>query len=67
MEIIPKDIQKLNEEERIIEVAKRIWEIAAESPEAGNAVMDTLGEECYIRIMRLASESSKIVTMRSDD
>ena len=60
-------LKRMNEEERVIEVARRIWEIAAESPEAGNAVMDTLGEECYIRVMRLAAVSKKIVTMCAEE
>ena len=34
-------------------VAKEIWEIAAKSPEYGNALMDLVGEEIYNKIMIL--------------
>ena len=37
-------------------VAKEIWNIAAKSPEYGNALMDLLGEEIYNKIMILQRE-----------
>ena len=32
-------------------IAKEIWNIAAKSPEYGNALMDLLGQEIYNKIM----------------
>lgn len=37
----------------IIEAAKKIRMIAAESPEMGNAVMDLIGEDTCQQIMRI--------------
>lgn len=37
-------------------IAKEIWNIAAKSPEYGNALMDLLGEEIYNKIMILQRE-----------
>ena len=37
-------------------VAKEIWNIAAKSPEYGNALMDLLGQEIYDKIMFLQRE-----------
>ena len=37
-------------------IAKEIWNIAAKSPEYGNALMDLLGEEIYNKIMILQKE-----------
>lgn len=39
-----------------VEVAKLIWEIAGRSAEHGNAVMDVLGEEAYLNVMKLQRE-----------
>ena len=36
-----------------IDVAKKIWAIADESPEHGNAVMDVIGEDAYRKVMDL--------------
>lgn len=32
-------------------VARIIWKIAGISPKAGNAVMDILGDENYVKVM----------------
>ena len=37
-------------------IAKEIWNIAAKSPEYGNALMDLLGQEIYNKIMFLQRE-----------
>lgn len=37
-------------------IAKEIWNIAAKSPEYGEALMDLLGEEIYDKIMILQEE-----------
>ena len=37
-------------------IAKEIWNIAAKSPEYGNALMDLLGQEIYNKIMILQRE-----------
>ena len=37
-------------------IAKEIWNIAAESPEYGNALMNLLGTEIYNKIMILQRE-----------
>ena len=37
-------------------IAKEIWNIAAKSPEYGNALMDLLGQEIYNKIMILQKE-----------
>ena len=37
-------------------IAKKIWNIAAKSPEYGNALMNLLGEEIYNKIMILQRE-----------
>ena len=36
-----------------VKAAKKIWEIAGESPEMGNAVMDLLGDEGYNKVMEM--------------
>jgi hypothetical protein len=40
-----------------IDLAKKIWAIAGESPVMGNALMDVLGEKTYKKIMRLQAEN----------
>lgn len=40
-----------------VEVAKEIWNIAAKSPKYGNAVMDVIGEEAYLNVMKLQKEN----------
>jgi hypothetical protein len=37
--------------EDVIEAARKVWAIAAESPEMGNALMDTIGGDAYERVM----------------
>lgn len=39
------------------EIANKIWDIAAKSPEHGNALMDLLGEEAYVKIMSLQNKN----------
>ena len=39
-------------EEAYNEVIKDIWNIAKKSPEHGNALMDILGEELYVKISK---------------
>lgn len=48
--------EKIKEREvrtNIIEAAQKIWKIAAESPEMGNAVMDLIGDDACQRVMRI--------------
>lgn len=40
-----------------VEVAKLIWKIAGKSAEHGNAVMDVIGEDAYLNVMKLQRES----------
>lgn len=40
-----------------VEVAKEIWNIAAKSPKYGNAVIDIIGEEAYLNVMKLQKEN----------
>lgn len=57
-EILEKFIKKGLENIKI-DVAKKIWEIAAISSAHGNAVMDIIGEEAYLNVMRLQSKENK--------
>ncbi len=43
----------MKENTNVVSAAKKIWAIAGESPEMGNAVMDLLGEEAYNKVMEL--------------
>ena len=40
-----------------VEVAKLIWKIAGKSAEHGNAVMEVIGEDAYLNVMKLQRES----------
>ena len=48
------------------EVARKIWELCGECPEYGNAVMDLIGEEAYIRVMRAAAGKDAKTTLMFD-
>lgn len=41
------------------EVANKIWEIARISPMHGNAIMDVIGEEAYIKIMMMQKDNDE--------
>lgn len=43
----------MKENTNIVNAAKKIWAIAGESPEMGNAVMDLIGDEAYNKVMEL--------------
>ena len=37
--------------DKISEAAKKIWDICKESPAMGNAVMDLIGSDAYMKIV----------------
>lgn len=43
----------MKENTNVVNAAKKIWAIAGESPEMGNAVMDLIGDEAYNKVMEL--------------
>lgn len=43
-----------------VDVSKRLWEIAAISPEHGNALMDLIGYESYVNVMSLVQEDQEL-------
>ena len=43
----------MKENTNVVNAAKKIWAIAGESPEMGNAVMDLIGDETYKKVMEL--------------
>lgn len=45
------------------EMAERLYKIAGESPEAGNALMDVIGEDAYDTVMRLHKIYSTMKTL----
>ena len=55
-EDIAKELISMSSYSMQVEVAKLIWEIAGRSAEHGNAIMDVLGEEAYLNVMKLQRE-----------
>ena len=47
--------ENIPEDPMQIAIAKNIWSLCKISPEAGNAVMDLIGDEAYQKIMKLQS------------
>lgn len=43
-----------------VDVAKRLWEIAAISAEHGNALMDLISYESYVNVMSLVREDREL-------
>lgn len=47
----------INYEEITQEVAEKIWNIAKISADHGNALMDLIGEETYVKIMKMVGSN----------
>ena len=43
----------MKEHTNVVNAAKKIWKVAGESPEMGNAVIDLIGDEAYNKVMEL--------------